>query len=812
MPSIHPAKALPQQRLRGLDPAALARVLSEPDDPPPAVPGWEFLAPLGEGGLGMVWKARRTADGLTAALKLPRVDDISLIERLEAEAAALAALDHPGVVRLLETIALDDGGLCLALEFVDGTPLSHAIPPGGLPPARAYAIFRQILDAVAHAHGRGVLHRDLKPGNVLLDAGGRVRVADFGLARSVHERVQHLSMTVTGLVAGTAEYLPPEAYRAAYQPTAAADVYALGVILYELLTGTPPRGAWPPVSTQKGEVDIRVDDLLRRALEPDPARRFASVDALNAELQHILRTPPRCAGTPRVTTAVRAADFAWTLLMLTISVWAGIKLALLIDEGPTGQRLRAYFTLITLLLLTIPAGVWQLFRLWRFRRVFLREALPSPFGARLGAGRLAAALVALTQFLCVLLPAFTLHRIWRNACADWVTPQSAPWQQGLAVTTGYRGKEGFSPWDWPQPEKKYHLREVSGWVADPLGRNIDHSTFFPGYAPRMMLAGAIFHGSVIVITLLAALVKWARFRRWRSAAGTAALLALAAWVERAEARLYLHQESVRLTTRPDDRALLETYQLARGTALVGDLYKSAPHWTTLPDEHRRSFADTVDTGHGIRSRDEHIRHLEQAAATWAREGRRFVEVDGSHHTNPDGTWEIRRLYADTAGSSCALTLILMRGRLVPGQGVAISLHQMWTQPLWTADPAPPTATDAGTWAREFLHALAQPAPPAGPDPLEALFPPEILTPGSRYFINPAVEIRPGKRSDLIALLRQGTPRTGPLILNGPLPAPELAPGGTWLLRIPLLSASQPQTWTARLARTGGKWQAVAMEY
>ena len=255
-----------------MSPAALAGVLA-PSGLRPQVPGWEIGAPLGEGGLGTVWKATRPADGLVVALKVPRSENISLIERLEAEAAALRSLDHPHIVRLIEAGLLDNGSIYLAMEYVDGPPLSHAIPAGGFPAARACEIFRQAATAVAHAHSRGVLHRDLKPGNILLDAAGIVHIADFGLAHSVPDRVQRLSLTLTGLVAGTAEYLPPEAYRAGYQPAASADIYALGVILYELLMGSPPRGAWAPVSSQKKDVDIRIDDLLQRALDPDPSQR-----------------------------------------------------------------------------------------------------------------------------------------------------------------------------------------------------------------------------------------------------------------------------------------------------------------------------------------------------------------------------------------------------------------------------------------------------------------------------------------------------------------------------------------------------------
>ncbi len=212
-------------RLNGLDPLSLT-ALAGGRPVRPTVPGWKLLEPLGEGGLGVVWRATRESDGTHAAIKVPRAEDVSLVERLEVEARILESLDHPHIVRLLESGPLEGGSLYLALELVDGPPLSQCVPPTGYPAAEAYRLFRQISGAVAYAHSRQVLHRDLKPANILLDAAGNVRVADFGLAQSVAGRVQRLSLTLTGLVAGTAEYLPPEAYRADYKADAATDIYA----------------------------------------------------------------------------------------------------------------------------------------------------------------------------------------------------------------------------------------------------------------------------------------------------------------------------------------------------------------------------------------------------------------------------------------------------------------------------------------------------------------------------------------------------------------------------------------------------------
>lgn len=357
-----------------MNPAALLGVLA-PSGLRPEVPGWEIGLPLGEGGLGTVWKATRLSDGLTAALKVPRSENIALIERLEAEVAALRSLDHPNIVRLLESGPLENGSLYLAMEYIDGPPLSQAIPAGGFPLARACEIILQVAAAVVHSHSRSVLHRDLKPGNILLDAAGNAHVADFGLAHSVPERVQRLSLTLTGHIAGTAEYLPPEAYRSGYEPTASADIYALGVILHELLTGSPPRGAWAPVSSQKMDVDIRIDDLPQHALDPDPARRLSSVQAMLDGLNQILRSPARYAGTPRMTAPVRFMDFLWTMAGLFLC-FGSFGLVVRIEKygfglpidliGTETIRIGTYQGIVLLLVIGVPFGLWQIFRLWRF--------------------------------------------------------------------------------------------------------------------------------------------------------------------------------------------------------------------------------------------------------------------------------------------------------------------------------------------------------------------------------------------------------------------------------------------------------------
>lgn len=312
-------------RLRGLDPERVLGVLNDDlRESPPQIPGWHVSGAAGEGGSGIVWRAARLTDGMLAAVKIATPDDLETVERIEREAGFLRDLRHPHIVELLETGPLrhgvDEGGLFMAMEFIDGPALVHEIPEHGLPPAQALRWFSEIASAVCHAHDAGILHRDLKPANVLVAPGGHLKVADFGLARPVHRRVHMLSLTRAGLVAGTAEYLPPEAYRRDYRPHPSADIFALGVMLHEMLTGTPPRGAWQPASTREG-VDVRIDAVIRRAMDPDPRQRWPDARTMVAELDAVTASPPRFAGTPLVTFPVQVADCLWTIIGLLFDNW-----------------------------------------------------------------------------------------------------------------------------------------------------------------------------------------------------------------------------------------------------------------------------------------------------------------------------------------------------------------------------------------------------------------------------------------------------------------------------------------------------------
>jgi serine/threonine-protein kinase len=201
---------------------------------------YEILEEIAQGGMGVVYKARQVSLNRLVAVKMILAGQLandSEVKRFQAEAEAAANLRHPGVVPIYE-VGLHDGQHYFSMEYVEGRTLSQLARDSSLSATKAAEYVREMAEIVQYAHDQGVLHRDLKPSNVLIDTDDRVRITDFGLAKRV---TGDSDLTLTGQVIGTPSYMPPE--QAAAQHTiigTTADVYALGAILYELLTGRPP--------------------------------------------------------------------------------------------------------------------------------------------------------------------------------------------------------------------------------------------------------------------------------------------------------------------------------------------------------------------------------------------------------------------------------------------------------------------------------------------------------------------------------------------------------------------------------------------
>ncbi len=249
-----------------------------PEPPPVAEVAEHFPALaieelIGFGGMGIVYRARQRSLDRVVALKVlwPELaSETAFADRFTREARAMARLDHPHIVRVFE-FGERNGLYFLVMEYVDGVNLRELMDGGEFEPRQALSIVPQVCDALQYAHDQGVVHRDIKPANVLIDKAGRVRIADFGLAKLVEG--EDVTLTRAGQVMGTLHYMAPEQYRTPDDVDHRADIYSLGVVFYEMLTGDMPVGRFQAPS-KKVTLDVRLDEVVLRTLEREPDRRY----------------------------------------------------------------------------------------------------------------------------------------------------------------------------------------------------------------------------------------------------------------------------------------------------------------------------------------------------------------------------------------------------------------------------------------------------------------------------------------------------------------------------------------------------------
>jgi len=256
-------------------------------------PQLEILELRGRGGMGAVYKARQpTLDRLVALKILPPgvAGDPGFAERFTREARALARLSHPNIVAVYD-FGQAAGMPFFVMEYVDGPNLREVQRSGKLAPREALQIVTQICEALQFAHDEGIVHRDIKPENLLLDKKGRVKIADFGIAKLVGPAMPDAALTGAGEVVGTAQYMAPEQRERPLAVDHRADIFSLGVVFYELLTGELPIGRFAPPS-HMAQVDVRLDEVVVRALQKEPARRYQHVSDLRTDVEHITATPP----------------------------------------------------------------------------------------------------------------------------------------------------------------------------------------------------------------------------------------------------------------------------------------------------------------------------------------------------------------------------------------------------------------------------------------------------------------------------------------------------------------------------------------
>ena len=261
---------------------------------PPTIPGYELKQLVGKGGMGEVHMATQLSLQRTVAVKLLKHElakDDQFVGRFEKEGAALASLRHPQIVSIVDRGKAGDT-YYLVMEFVDGPSLREKMRDANFDQDRALMTMLLVARAIEYAHGRGVIHRDLKPENILFDeqAGGIPKVTDFGLA-GLDESFgpQQRNLTQTHVSMGTASYMPPEQSIDAKSAGPRADLYSLGVMIYETLTGELPVGQFDPPSMKKPGLDKRLDAIVARCLKPNPEDRYPSASALIAELEKVVQ-------------------------------------------------------------------------------------------------------------------------------------------------------------------------------------------------------------------------------------------------------------------------------------------------------------------------------------------------------------------------------------------------------------------------------------------------------------------------------------------------------------------------------------------
>ena len=434
---------LPAGALAGLCPACLlqqgaaADTVTEGKQPPfnpppvaelaPLFPQLEILELIGKGGMGAVYKARQKQLDRIVALKIlpPGIgDDPAFAERFAREAKALARLNHPGIVTLYEfgssgresaqtqpeSTKTTESRLTSAatpiyfflMEFVDGVHLRQLLQAGRISPREALAIVPQICDALQFAHDQGIVHRDIKPENILLDRRGRVKVADFGLAKIVGTVAQTSlsagsgdipvansgntgqgcpvnpqtgkpalppSLTDAGKVMGTPNYMAPEQVSHPADVDHRADIYALGVVFYQMLTGELPGKRLAPPSS-KVRIDVRLDEVVLRALEKKPELRYQQVSEVKTRVETIVASPEKSEVKTDVTGYTKAE-----------AEELGREIGdMLKNGGPVGLAKKGLFCLAdqALLLFDFTANIvplvecegWRRFNFWPFFLLF----------------------------------------------------------------------------------------------------------------------------------------------------------------------------------------------------------------------------------------------------------------------------------------------------------------------------------------------------------------------------------------------------------------------------------------------------------
>ncbi len=455
------------------------------DRPPPpslaavsaAFPQLEVLELIGQGGMGCVFKTRQPKLDRFVALKLLPASlaerDPAFAGRFEREGQLLARLHHPNIVTVHDS-GTAGGFFYLLMEYVDGVNLRQAMRTRKFTPQQALGIVPRICDALQYAHDEGVLHRDIKPENILLDAKGRVKLADFGIAKLMGEAEPATSAAVEGTpgftqpgtALGTPSYMAPEQRETPAEVDHRADIYSLGVVLYELLTGELPAGAFTPPSA-RSEADPRVDAIVKQALEKERERRQHSAAEVRTQVEALPPTgsqPKSVAHSPHSIQPTLILHTGFFALLAVLFFFVVPRFAEIFREMGLAQPAMTKFgrpvTLISLLLFPVLLGL-------DVGLCFLSRRLGGRRGLRLWSicFGLAVVSVVATTAVALLLP----------LTVDWLNRPAPVAADAVSVgRTGTSASENSGVWErtWKVRAGQQHIWQSVGVSGLPTARMV----------------------------------------------------------------------------------------------------------------------------------------------------------------------------------------------------------------------------------------------------------------------------------------------------------------------------------------------------
>ncbi len=271
-----------------------------PPSPGSRLGGYLIQREIGRGGMGIVYEGLQESLGRKVAIKVmypKHSKEPQFVARFTREARSLANLNHPNIVGILDR-GQENGVFYFVMEYVEGVSLRQLLSQGRMPSKQALAIVPKICEALEYAHSQGVIHRDIKPENILIDKLGNVKIADFGLSKIVSGEASQPGITQSNILMGTVDYMAPEQRVDSKSVDHRADIFSLGVVFYELLTGELPIGRFDPPSKKNVEIDVRIDEVVLKILDRNPAMRYQRASDVGSEITNITSTPARAAAAP----------------------------------------------------------------------------------------------------------------------------------------------------------------------------------------------------------------------------------------------------------------------------------------------------------------------------------------------------------------------------------------------------------------------------------------------------------------------------------------------------------------------------------